>query len=51
MLRLIRFLFTGDWHIHRYTIHKEIEGAFYHTVISKCQFCGKIKRDAIHLKL
>ena len=51
MLRLIRFLFTGDWHIHRYAIHKEFEGAFSHTIISKCQFCGKIIKNEVNIKV
>jgi hypothetical protein len=48
MLRLIKFLFTGDWHLHQWQeIDKQrvLRGADteYIRYISKCKHCGKIK--------
>jgi len=48
MLRLLRFILTGDGHVHKYNIIKEtiitreggIVGDEYHT---QCEVCGKIK--------
>lgn len=53
MLRLIRFLFTGDWHLHEWVEVKTIKranrsnqtcGLIY---VSKCKYCGKIRSTSI----
>ena len=54
MLRLIRFLFTGDSHVHKWTIIEERrvvgDGVFNSSniqigtkYISQCEHCGKLK--------
>ena len=53
MIRLIKFLFTGDWHLHEWEIIKEISvwdeskkfdkyPAKYEYVL-QCKKCGDIK--------
>jgi len=49
MIRIINFLITGTWHIHRYEVHKEYATPIEHTIISRCKFCGKITTDEIDL--
>jgi hypothetical protein len=49
MIRLLRFLFTGDWHLHEFETINSYElqnsnikvGMRYE---QKCKICGKIKR-------
>ncbi len=48
MIRLIRFLITGDWHLHKWKIIKEgpfkvnnsYAGYYYNL---QCVTCGKVK--------
>jgi hypothetical protein len=51
MIRLLRFLVTGDWHLHQWKIIRAVPllddsnepvGFVY---ISKCEACGKLKED------
>ena len=53
MIRLIRFIFTGDWHRHEWewlrvdvTSTCDKEGIWNHTQwdITRCKHCGKIRR-------
>jgi len=51
MLRILHWLWTGDWHLHKWEIHQISE--FYITEASKlpfredyilkCTYCGDIK--------
>lgn len=51
MLRLIKFLFTGDWHLHEWEIigKGDITGGGYSTVTVghyynlQCKHCGNVK--------
>ena len=52
MYRLIKFLFTGDWHLHEWTILREspitytgcaAKGLNYHL---QCKHCGAMKFTA-----
>lgn len=48
MFRFIKFLFTGDWHLHeweiigrgRLTTDDSLTGYYYHL---QCKKCGKVK--------
>jgi len=54
MLRILRFLFTGDWHLHKWETIKEnqvindsgdgYKGAMY---TMRCTECGNIKRKQV----
>lgn len=49
MIRLFRFLFTGDWHLHKWVIIKEISwsdayGAEWTQWVQKCEHCGKLQK-------
>jgi hypothetical protein len=50
MIRLIKFLFTGDWHLHTWEVYKK--GSLFgkskeipkgHYFYLKCTKCGDIK--------
>ena len=47
MLRLIKFLFTGDWHLHEWEIIKTATWTEWQEIYVKhyvrCKHCGKIK--------
>jgi hypothetical protein len=48
MIRLLRFLITGDWHLHKwddYTAHPmTFEGfTFGKAYVLRCNTCGKMK--------
>lgn len=52
MLKLIRFLFTGSWHEHRWEIiNKSFVtsdlGSTYDEYTLQCIKCGNLKRKAI----
>lgn len=47
MIRLIRFLFTGDWHLHQWETIKETpcsgDGEKWTRFYCRCKHCGKHK--------
>ena len=49
MLRLFRFLLTGDWHLHAYEIIENVrivtkkKKALGYIYTSRCNICGKLK--------
>ncbi len=49
MLRLLKFLLTGDWHLHRWKTIDEAEasdecGQSWTRYYCKCEICGKHKK-------
>lgn len=49
MLRLLRFLLTGDWHLHRWEILyktpcKGAGGGLWDRHYCRCTVCGQIKK-------
>jgi hypothetical protein len=52
MLRLLRWLFTGDGHIHQWEFYTYVDIRDYGRLIGrksvyKCKVCGKFKRETI----
>jgi hypothetical protein len=50
MLRLLRFLWTGEWHLHKWRILKEVDcistsedKAEWTRYYLQCEHCGEIK--------
>lgn len=48
MFRLIKFLFTGDWHLHKWEILRETrcgdnDGGSWIRYYLKCNHCGIVK--------
>lgn len=52
MLRLLKFIFTGDWHLHEWEIEKERDMVMrnslgkeksYIEYVQKCKHCGELK--------
>jgi len=48
MIRIIRFLITGDWHLHKWETIKQVPardelGHSYTKHYLQCQVCGKVK--------
>lgn len=49
MLRIIKFLFTGDWHLHEWKIIDKVDceaedlGARWTRHYTQCIHCGKIR--------
>lgn len=49
MLRLLKFLFTGDWHLHQWEViarngcNNEL-GAAWTRYYCRCKHCGVIKK-------
>jgi hypothetical protein len=50
MIRLLRFLITGDWHLHEWVKIKEenrwqrgSEHPYRYDHVCKCNICGKVK--------
>ena len=49
MLRLFRFLFTGDWHMHNWQTLEKVtcsdpDGGRWYRYYCKCTVCGKHKK-------
>jgi len=56
MIKLLKFLITGEWCSHKYEIYKEIDvydirgdkKIPHHTLlVSRCSKCGAIKKDTV----
>ena len=48
MIRLLRFLVTGDWHLHKWVIIEEAMcqgdgGGYWNRRYCQCEHCGTIK--------
>lgn len=48
MIRLIRFLITGDWHLHEWELIKESYysddfGSKWTVYVCRCKHCGNVK--------
>lgn len=49
MIRILRFLITGDWHLHKWKTLQSVEcedgdGSVWSRYYCKCEICGKHRK-------
>lgn len=50
MIRLLKFLITGDWHMHHWEIHEQRDAVDHNgsligaNYILRCKHCGDMKK-------